>query len=511
MTSPPPSGKQPVHSRQPILLIVGFLIAAGLLYGFRDRLLSAIQTPEQSAEMDETPQEASQAPREVVELPEGKLDSAKIQTQPAKLGSITHSHTVPARLAYNDNLHIEVTAPSNGILVKLFVKPGDRVETGQTLCWINSPEIGSARADVLQRRSESELKQSLEKVAVTLEKNVKELTANLKNKPEFDALRTQFAGTMLGDYRESLLGAYSRLQLAESVVSSVSGLENSGALAGKTIKERQAAVESGQAQLASAIEQAELDVWTARTKASAETLDAQRRLKIAEQHLASLLLNLELSDPMAPMPGASEMGAVESDLEHLSQVEIKAPFAGTIEQRTFSVGERIHSGDSLFVLADTSTLWVEAEIREGDWAAVSIQPNQELNVTIPALDGESIPAVVEYIGREVSLETNAVPIVAIIQNPDGRLRPGLFARVSIPIKTHDEVCMVLAQSVLQHDGQSFLFVREAPNRFRRRDVVIGIENESELEILSGVAAEEPVVTDGAFLLKSELLLESEEE
>ncbi|MCA8996703.1 MAG: efflux RND transporter periplasmic adaptor subunit, partial [Planctomycetaceae bacterium] len=484
----------------------------GLLYGFRDRFLPA-QEEQAAAETDEydSPKAASEEPREVVELPSGKLEAAKIQTEPVAVGSITHSHTVPARLTYNDNRHIEVTTPSNGIVLKLFVKPGDQVAAGQTLCWINSPEIGSARADVLQRRADLALKQSLEELTVTLEKNVKELTASLKENPNFDSLRSQFGKTMLGDYRDSLLGAYSRLKLAESVVSSVSGLENSGALAGKTIKERQAAVESGQAELASAIEQAELDVWTARTKAAAETQDAQRRVKIAEQHLASLLLNLELSDPMAPMPDSSEMGAVESDLEHLSQVEIKAPFAGTIEQRTYSVGERIHAGDSLFVLADTSTLWVEAEIREGDWAAVSIQPNQELQVTIPAMDNATFPATVEYIGRQVSLETNAVPIIAKIENKDGRLRPGLFARVSIPIGTHNDVCMVMAQSVLQHDGQDFLFIQEAPNRFRRKNVTVGIENETQLEILSGVAANEPVVTDGAFLLKSELLLESEEE
>lgn len=494
-----------------IYSVVGLALVSAIAWGAtRQRGESASQTDAMAAEAPS--ENAAAAPEElVVSLSEGKLAGAGIQLEPARFGTLTHRHSVPGRVAYNDNRHIEVTAPTGGILTEVAVKPGDQVQAGQVLAWLTSPEIGAARADVLQRKAQADLARQLSARVQMLEQNVNALTAKLKEETDFDTLQKTFADRVLGDFRDELLGAYSRLQLAESVLKNSADLAQSGALSGKVVQERQAELQAAQAALESQCEQARLDVWKERSEAEATTLDAHRRLEIARQHLASLLLSEAAIRSGMDMPPADEMGASDDDLKNLSRVAVPAPFEGTIERRTFSATERVQQGDSMFVLADTRTLWITAEIRENDWPAVSIQTGQTLQVMVPALGDEPLEAKVEFIGREVSHDTNAIPIVAVIDNVDGRLRPGLFVRVSVPVGTKSDVLTVPTRSVLQHDGQSFVFVSEGTNRFRRVNVEVGDDGDGIVEVTGGLEVGTPVVTNGAFVLKSELLLEGEEE
>lgn len=490
-----------------VVLLIGGALAAPYFAG-SDGPGTAAQ-PAADADANSAGEDASESL--TVSLPAGKLSAAELQFEVVSRTTLTHEHSVPGRVAYNDNRHIEVTAPTGGILTQVLVKPGDRVLAGQALAWLNSPEIGAARADVLQRKYEAQIAVSLAERAATVQANVAALTEALKTSPDFDTLKKQFADRVLGDYRKELLADYSQMLLAESLVKGSSGLATSGAISGKTLQERQAAARAARAQLEAACEQATFDVWKEKGRSEAAAKDAFRRLKIAQQHLASLLLSDAAIHTDGDMPEPSELGATDADLEHLSRVAVRAPFAGTIESRTFSASERVRATDSMFVLADTSTLWITAEIRENDWPAVTLETGQSLTVNVPALGDAALTARVEFIGREVSPDTNAIPIVAVIDNADGRLRPGLFVRVSVPVGVKPNVITVSDRAVLQHDGQKFVFVAEGDNQFRRVDVETGDEGDGRVEIVSGLNEGDRVVTHGAFLLKSELLLEGEEE
>jgi cobalt-zinc-cadmium efflux system membrane fusion protein len=87
----------------------------------------------------------------------------------------------------------------------------------------------------------------------------------------------------------------------------------------------------------------------------------------------------------------------------------------------------------------------------------------------------------------------------------------MFVWVDLPQGELRETLAVPASAVMQHDGKSFVFVSDGQERFRRVDVTTGIESGDSLEILSGLAAGQQVVSRGAFVLKSELLLEKEAE
>ncbi|NQV24658.1 MAG: efflux RND transporter periplasmic adaptor subunit [Rhodopirellula sp.] len=497
-----------------IVVIVAGIACAGTYWRTR------AETPPESRDSGEVtgsdqPAMNTASPSEsgagVVVLPASKLASAAIQIEVVGRTTLTHTHSVPGRVAYNDTRHVEVTAPTSGILTDVLVKPGDIVEAGQVLALLNSSEIGAARADVLQRQAEVELTRTLAERAATFERNVVSLTSALKQNPEFEVLQKQHAGKVLGNYRDELFGAYSRLHLAESILKNTASLAESGALSGIVMQEREATARSARAKLEAACEQTVLEVSTQRRQADANALNAQRRLQVSRQLLGALLLSEAAIHMDQDMLETEQLGASDQDLKHLSRVAVRAPFGGTIESRTFSASERVQATDSMFVLADTTTLWITAEIRENDWPAVSMLTGQTLTVTVPALGSSRFDATVEFIGREVSIDTNAIPIVARINNADGRLRPGLFARVTVPVGVKSNVLTVEKRAVLQHDSQSFVFVADAADRFRRVKVQTGENGEDRVEIVSGLNVGDRVVTHGAFILKSELLLEGEGE
>lgn len=82
-----------------------------------------------------------------------RLEAAQIETVPVTRQKLVDQRFVPGRLKYDDNFHVEVKAPSEGVLSEVLVKPGDRVEVGQILAWLQSSEIGTARANVLKNEA----------------------------------------------------------------------------------------------------------------------------------------------------------------------------------------------------------------------------------------------------------------------------------------------------------------------------------------------------------------------
>lgn len=104
-----------------------------------------------------------------------------------------------------------------------------------------------------------------------------------------------------------------------------------------------------------------------------------------------------------------------------------------MERRHFSPGERVAAGDGMLTLADTTTLWVAADLRERDWDALAMKAGDEILVETATSEAHSLTALVHFVGREVDPTTNAIPLIAVVDNSDGRLRPGMFVRVTVPL------------------------------------------------------------------------------
>lgn len=441
--------------------------------------------------------EASAEGNSVVVLAADKLKNAGIVTAAVEAHPFGSSLSVSGRVQYDDSRHVEIRAATDGVVAKVLVKPGDRVAEGQILAVLSSPEVGTARANVLQRRTDWKLAERAAEWEQETCDNLAKLVQALEARRPLKEVRTEFQNRKLGDHRSALLTAYARSELAQSLIANVERLTS--VLPERTIQERLNEAEAAQAALTAVCEQSAFDARKRCDTALAAMHDARRRLEIAQQQLTALLGYRE---------DVAEENPDRRDAT-LSEVECRAPFAGTIERKTYSISERVKPGDSLFVLADTSRLWIAADLREREWSMLNVSLDTELTVESPALPNLKLTARVHFVGREVSADSHAVPLVATIDNADGLLRPGLFVRVTIPGSDATSRLAVPSSAIVEHERQKFVFVQDSADTFHRVDVTTGLEAGDLVEITTGLAAGDPVVTRGAFLLKSELLLEGE--
>lgn len=449
------------------------------------------------AEVGDESESASDQPESEITLPVAKIVKASFTTEPSRIRRIEAVRTVTGRLTYDEARHIEVKAPVSGVLIDVHVKPGDAVSEGQLLAVINSQEIGRARADVLRAEANHQVvvkqMQRLENVTT----NLRSLFGLLDRNILLNEIQTQFKDKPLGTYRQQIMAAYSQGLLANQLETAARPAAEAGSISMKTLRERENDRHVADAQFRSIRETTAYEIEVRQQQLTGELNDAKRKLMIAQNHLTTLL------------GFADEEGATVTS-ESLSRMEVRAPFAGTIESRSYARRERVQQSDSLFVLANTEALYVSADIRENDWAAMAVKPGQTISVIAPAIPNRTFTATVHYIGREVDVESNSLPLVATISNMDGLLRPGMFVRVSIPVSQSDEVVAVRTESVMQHENKKFVFISESDRTFRRVDVQTGLSNEEWVEIKNGLQAGENVISGGAFLLKSELLLAGEE-
>ena len=453
----------------------------------------------EASPLNTSPAEAAIPPGSV-QLPAEKITAAGIHTTPVGQRSLKLTRTVPGRIQYDDTRHIAVKAATAGALIDVKVKPGDPVSAGQVLAILSSPEVGTARSEVIQRGGELKLVQAELEWLQQSSDGMQILVVAIRKKQSIETIQASLRDKSLGKSRDTLITAYSRFLLADSLSKGLATAGTSGAVSGRLIAERQNERESAEAALQAVLEQALFDSKQ-ELKRSGNSLElAQNKLKISQQHLTTLLGYEEVASSEKP----------HAVVDNLSLVEVRAPFAGTIEKRIYANSERVQLGDTLFILADTTRLWVAADLREGEWAAMGMQANESVIVTTPAISGREFDAAVYYIGREVSPETNSVPLVATINTSDGHLRPGLFVRVQLPLGESREVWAVPESAISEHESKSFVFVDEGERTYRQVFIQRGTHEGPWVEVTSGLSGGENVVDQGVFVLKSELLLEREE-
>ncbi|WP_417748325.1 efflux RND transporter periplasmic adaptor subunit [Rosistilla oblonga] len=491
-TQPPtePSRFQPLAKGGPIVFVIA-LMGLGW-FAVHQFNAGGSESDQQEAATDDV------AAADTLTLPEGKLKAAGFETVPAQSRSLQNYHTIPGRIGYDETKHIEVKAPLDAIVTELRVTPGQAVQGGQLLAVLRSPEIGQARAEILKRRAQQQIAQQVLERETTVAKNLLRLSSMLDQDRSVDAIDDSLADLALGSYRQEIMTAYANLQLSAELLDNIAPLANSGAVTGRAIRERRAERQLAEAAFRTARDQATFAAEQARLNAEADLAEADRQLSLAYQAVETLLGYKQ--DPQSV--------ALDNE-SSLSRLEVRAPFAGTIESRSFANNERVSRGDSLVVLANTDTLYVSANIRESDWSAVGIQPGTIVSVTVPALDDRRFEARIHYVGRQVQTDTNSVPLIATIDNREGLLRPGMFVRVTVPIGEARQTLSVKPESVVQHENQEFVFVDMNGGTFQRVNVSTGQAVEDWVEVTEGLSDGQLIVTHGAFLLKSELLLQGE--
>jgi len=361
-----------------------------------------------------------------------------------------------------------------------------------------------ARDEVRRREDNRLIEKKSADWATTIADNVEALLEALVSHPPLSNIERQFDDRVLGAYREKILGAYSRLIYVEKVSAGTKSLGEGGVLSGRIIEERASNLEVAKANFTAACEEARFLTRQDRDRARASLEQADRLVQISRENLRTLVGSRLEADP-----AGEDAGERPGDSSSLSSLVLRTPFDGVVEDVFIARGERARVGDRLFVVADTSVLWVRAQIHERQWTAVEVAEGQSVRVMVPGAEVHEATAVVNHVGATVETESRSVPLVAELTNNDSHYKPGMFVWVDLPQGALREVLAVPVSAVMRHEGKSFVFVPDGADRFRRVDITTGIESGDFLEVTGGLTAGQQVVSRGAFVLKSELLLEQE--
>jgi cobalt-zinc-cadmium efflux system membrane fusion protein len=203
-----------------------------------------------------------------------------------------------------------------------------------------------------------------------------------------------------------------------------------------------------------------------------------------------------------------EMRSLERTQTIRSHVPIVAPFAGRVIGRDLTKGELVETTNKLFTVADLSTVWVVGNVSEKDVSYVqraTAVPNQPVEVHVAAYPDEVFQGIVSYVGDVLDTATRTMQVRLTLANPTGRLKPEMFATIRVSSEPVPDV-LVVPEAAVQHDrNRSFVFVQKETGVYEVRTIRLGDRNGTLAAVIDGVVEGEAVVTEGAFILKSELL------
>jgi Cu(I)/Ag(I) efflux system membrane fusion protein len=180
-----------------------------------------------------------------------------------------------------------------------------------------------------------------------------------------------------------------------------------------------------------------------------------------------------------------------------------APATGDIVEKKVIEGQRVMAGDELFRIADHSRVWVVAEVAEADIAAIKVGVGA--TVTLRAFSTTPHEGVVTFIYPEMlKPETRTVSVRIELPNPDGEMKPGMYADVVFHTGDGDAPVIAVPDSAIIDSGmRQVVLVAKGEGRFQPRDVKLGRRGDGHTEITAGVEAGEEVVTSANFLIDAE--------
>jgi membrane fusion protein, heavy metal efflux system len=179
---------------------------------------------------------------------------------------------------------------------------------------------------------------------------------------------------------------------------------------------------------------------------------------------------------------------------------VSAPIDGTVILRQVGLGQFIQSGASnpVYSISNLSTVWLVANVREVD--APYIKVGDPVNVRVLAVPNRVFRAKITYVAPSIDPATHRLQVRADVDNPDGLLKPQMFASFSI-ITGQDEAAPAIPQSAIVYEGETArVWVQGKDGRLGLRIIRVGRNDGDEVEALSGVRAGEKIVTGGAIFI-----------
>jgi cobalt-zinc-cadmium efflux system membrane fusion protein len=179
---------------------------------------------------------------------------------------------------------------------------------------------------------------------------------------------------------------------------------------------------------------------------------------------------------------------------------VTAPIEGVVSDRQVGPGQYLQAGNStpVYTIGDLATVWLVADVREVDAPLVEI--GQPVEVRVLALPGKVFEAKLTSVGSAVDPVTHRVPVRATIANPDGKLKPQMFANFSIITGAASNALAVPEEAVVREGEAARVWVVQGHDALALRQIRTGRSNNGMVEVLEGLKPGERVVTRGSLFI-----------
>jgi membrane fusion protein, multidrug efflux system len=236
----------------------------------------------------------------------------------------------------------------------------------------------------------------------------------------------------------------------------------------------------------------------------AQLADAEAKLKLAEQthKRTSQLFTNKYATAQSADESASNLAVNTATVElarvQLDKAHIVAPFAGIVGLRHVSVGEYITAGQALVNLEAIDP--VKADFRVPEKFLPAIRVGQTIRIKVDAFPEDTFDGRVFAIDPRLDVAGRSLLVRAMVPNKDQRLRPGLFARVTVLLQLKEDALSVPEQAIVPQGDSQFVF-KIVDGKAMLTKVVIGTRREGRVEIVEGLAAGDQVVTAGQLKIR----------
>jgi len=227
-------------------------------------------------------------------------------------------------------------------------------------------------------------------------------------------------------------------------------------------------------------------------QARAEEEIAAQNLERAKRLAGTKAISQQELDTLASQV-AARAAARRLHEERVRDMTITAPFAGVVGPRRVSVGQYVDSGQSLVTLVDSARVKVSFRIPEREAARFKL--GQVVRVRTSAYPEQVFEGEVDLLSPVHDEATRTAPVRALVPNPDGRLKPGMFARVETVVARR-AAALVIPESAVVPGLEVFSAYTVSNGVARLSPIQLGVRGRGSVEILAGLSAGDPIVVQG---------------
>lgn len=184
---------------------------------------------------------------------------------------------------------------------------------------------------------------------------------------------------------------------------------------------------------------------------------------------------------------------------------LTTPISGELQTLEVRAGMTVEAGQDLARVNGLSTVWLDAAIPEA--MAGEVQVGASIDATLTAFPGQPLQGRIIALLPSADPQTRTITVRSELPNPAGKLRPGMYAAVSLNSTTEQSALLVPSEAVIRTGKRALVMLAEGDGRYRPQEITLGREADGRLEVLSGLEEGQAVVTSGQFLIDSEASLQ----